>query len=76
MLINDFTLNFPYVSPIGYCGFRLKQEIDPFVNMFKIVAVHNCKNYGVDLSISFRQNEWQNSIARQLSVKNAAGVII
>ena len=57
-LINNYTMNFPYTSPVGFCGFRFLQELDRTVNMFKIVAVHNCMNFGVDLSISFRQGEW------------------
>lgn len=72
-VINDYVMNFELLTPSGYCGFRLNQEMDAELNMYKTVAVHNCNNYGVSLTLYLKPGDFEEKTVRELLVEDEEG---
>lgn len=68
-------MDFELLTPSGFCGFRLNQELDAETNMFKTVAVHNCKNYGVSLTIYLKPDDYEKRTARELLIMDEDGKV-
>lgn len=66
-------MNFDVLTPPGYCGFRLAQELDADTNMLSTVAVHNCLNYGVALTLYLRPGDFEERVVRELLVTDDQG---
>ena len=65
--LNRFVLDFDIDVPSGYCGFRWLEEMNDELQRYETVAAHNCRNYGVNLTIYIRPQDWD-GIERQFRV--------